>query len=370
MNLLVTGGAGFIGSNLVHYLLGNELAELGMVVDRVVTLDKLTYAGNRSSLAAVAADARHVFVHGDICDSALFAALLRDHRIDAVMHLAAESHVDRSIDNPEEFVMTNTVGTYRLLETFRRYLAATGRLADASQPLAAGGRSAFLHVSTDEVFGSLGPADPPFCEDTSYAPNSPYSASKAGSDHLARAYYHTYGLPVITTNCSNNYGPYQFPEKLLPLMIRKTLKGEPLPVYGDGTNVRDWLYVGDHCRGLASALWRGLPGRTYAIGGNCERQNIDVVRAIIATVRELAPEKVLKPAADLITYVKDRPGHDRRYAINSTRITRELGWQPRENFASGLRQTVQWYLDHEDWVRAIEDGTYAGQRLGSLAPPA
>ena len=362
MKILVTGGAGFMGSNFIKYVL-EKYPDY-----EIINLDKLTYAGNRSSLVAVEADARHVFVHGDICDSALFAALLREHRIDAVMHLAAESHVDRSIDNPDEFVMTNIVGTYRLLETFRRYLAETGRLADSAQPLAAGGRSAFLHVSTDEVFGSLGPADPPFHEDTRYAPNSPYSASKAGSDHLARAYHHTYGLPVITTNCSNNYGPYQFPEKLLPLMIRKTLKGEPLPVYGDGANVRDWLYVGDHCRGLASALWRGLPGRSYAIGGNCELQNIDVVRAIIDTVRELAPEQVLKSAADLITYVKDRPGHDRRYAINSARITRELGWQPRENFASGLRKTVQWYLDHEDWVRAIEDGTYSGQRLGSLEP--
>jgi len=370
MRILVTGGAGFIGSNLVHFLLGKEAAQLGLEIGQVVTMDKLTYAGNRSSLAAADADPRHVFVHGDICDSVLFAALLRDHRIDAVMHLAAESHVDRSIDNPDEFVMTNMVGTYRLLETFRRYLAETGRLAGCGQPLAGGGRSAFLHVSTDEVFGSLGPADPAFCEDTGYAPNSPYSASKAGSDHLARAYYHTYGLPVITTNCSNNYGPYQFPEKLLPLMIRKTLKGEALPVYGDGANVRDWLYVGDHCRGLAVALWRGLPGRTYAIGGNCELRNIDVVRAIIDTVRELAPEKAIKPASELITYVKDRPGHDRRYAINPSRIRNELGWSPCENFVSGLRKTVQWYLDHEDWIRAIEDGSYSGQRLGTLEPSA
>jgi dTDP-glucose 4,6-dehydratase len=305
-------------------------------------------------------------VQGDICDRALCAELLHDHRIDAVMHLAAESHVDRSIDNPDDFVMTNFVGTYRLLETFRRYLAGTGRLAGCGQPLAAGGGAAFLHVSTDEVFGSLGPADPAFCEDTPYAPNSPYSASKAGSDHLARAYHHTYGLPVITTNCSNNYGPYQFPEKLLPLMIRKTLKGEPLPVYGDGANVRDWLYVGDHCRGLASALWRGLPGRTYAIGGQCELKNLEVVHAIIDTVRELAPEKPIKSAADLITYVTDRPGHDRRYAIDPARIGRELGWAPRENFASGLRRTVQWYLDHEDWIHAIEDGSYCGERLGTL----
>ena len=370
MRILVTGGAGFIGSNLVHFLLGDEVADLGLEIGRVVTLDKLTYAGNRSSLAAADTDPRHAFVQGDICDSGLFAALLREHRIDAVMHLAAESHVDRSIDNPDEFVMTNMVGTYRLLETFRRYLAETGRLTDAAKPLAAGGRSAFLHVSTDEVFGSLGPADPAFREDTSYAPNSPYSASKAGSDHLARAYHHTYGLPVITTNCSNNYGPFQFPEKLLPLMIRKTLKGEPLPVYGDGANVRDWLYVGDHCRGLTIALWRGLPGRTYAIGGNCELKNIDVVRAIIETVRELAPDRAIKPAADLISFVRDRPGHDRRYAIDSSRIRSELGWLPQENFTSGLCKTVQWYLDHQDWVRAIEDGSYSGERLGSLEPPA
>ena len=356
MNLLVTGGAGFIGSNLVHYLLRDATSELGVEIGRVVTLDKLTYAGNLSSLAEAEKDPRHVFVQGDIGDGALVGSLLRQHEIDSVMHLAAESHVDRSIDNPEEFIMTNFVGTYRLLEEFRRYAMETGRLADGSLR--------FLHVSTDEVFGSLGPDDPAFCEDTPYAPNSPYSASKAGSDHLARAYHHTYGLPVVTTNCSNNYGPYQFPEKLLPLMIRKTLKGEPLPVYGDGSNVRDWLYVEDHCRGLAMALFRGVLGQTYVIGGKCEMRNIDVVHAIIETVRELAPDKVTKSAEELITYVKDRPGHDRRYAINPARIENELGWQPLETFATGLRKTVQWYLDHEDWIRHIEDGTYRGERLG------
>jgi dTDP-glucose 4,6-dehydratase len=359
MRILVTGGAGFIGSNLVHYLLGDASRELGVEIERVVTLDKLTYAGNRSSLASLESDPRHVFVQGDICDGALVGSLLREHRIDSVMHLAAESHVDRSIDNPEEFIQTNFVGTYRLIEAYRRYAVETARMTD--------GKSAFLHVSTDEVFGSLGPDDPAFCEETPYAPNSPYSASKAGSDHLARAYHHTYGLPVITTNCSNNYGPYQFPEKLLPLMIRKTLKGEALPVYGDGSNVRDWLYVEDHCRGLAMALFRGVPGRTYVIGGKREMKNIDVVHAIIETVRELAPGKVTKSADELITYVRDRPGHDRRYAIDPSRIGDELGWAPRENFNSGLRRTVQWYLDNEDWIRQIEDGSYRGERLGNLS---
>jgi dTDP-glucose 4,6-dehydratase len=356
MNLLVTGGAGFIGSNLVHFLLGNTANLPGTEINRVVTLDKLTYAGNLSSLADLEDDPRHFFVQGDIGDSPLVASLLLEHEIDGVMHLAAESHVDRSIDNPEEFVMTNFVGTYRLLETFRQYALATGRMNDS--------RLRFLHVSTDEVYGSLAPGDPAFCEETPYAPNSPYSASKAGSDHLARAYHHTYGLPVVTTNCSNNYGPYQFPEKLLPLMIRRTLNGGSLPVYGDGLNVRDWLYVNDHCRGLLLALCRGVPGQTYVIGGKCEMRNIDVVHAIIETARELAPERVTSSADDLITYVKDRPGHDRRYAINPARIERELGWRPHENFASGLRRTIQWYLDHEEWVQAIENGSYRGERLG------
>jgi dTDP-glucose 4,6-dehydratase len=358
MNLLVTGGAGFIGSNLVHYLLGPAAQDAGVEIGRVVTLDKLTYAGNRSSLAELDGDSRHVFVQGDIGDSALVDSLLREHAIDGVMHLAAESHVDRSIDNPEEFIMTNFVGTYRLLEAFRKYAVETGRMNDP--------KLRFLHVSTDEVYGSLGPDDPAFCEETPYAPNSPYSASKAGSDHLARAYHHTYGLPVVTTNCSNNYGPYQFPEKLLPLMIRKTLKGEPLPVYGDGTNIRDWLYVEDHCRGLVLALARGVPGQTYVIGGKCEMKNIDVVRAIIETARQLAPDRVTKSASELITFVKDRPGHDRRYAIDPSRIGRELGWSPHENFASGLRRTIQWYLDHDEWVAAIENGSYRGERLGTL----
>ncbi len=352
MKILVTGGAGFIGSNLVHFLLGDP----GVEVERVVTLDKLTYAGNRSSLRAADKDPRHTFVHGDIGDSALVAALLRKHGINAVMHLAAESHVDRSIDSPEEFIQTNFVGTYRLLEEVRRFWM---------DPQFAIHDPKFLHVSTDEVFGSLGPDDPAFCEDAPYRPNNPYSASKAGSDHLVRAYHHTYGLPVVTTQCSNNYGPYQFPEKLLPLMIRKVLKGETLPVYGDGLHVRDWLYVEDHCRGLVMALAKGVPGETYVIGGKCEMCNLDVVHAIIETLRELAPEKVTKSAGELITFVKDRPGHDRRYALDPARIERELCWVPRENFSSGLRRTVQWYLDHEDWIRNIEDGGYRGERLGS-----
>jgi dTDP-glucose 4,6-dehydratase len=367
MKLLVTGGAGFIGSNLVHYLLGSAQAEYKVNIEKVVTLDKLTYAGNRSSLEDLDSDPRHVFVEGDIGDSTLVASLLRKHKIDAVMHLAAESHVDRSIDDPEEFIMTNFVGTFRLLESFRDYLNEARR-TEGKQPksLFTGARNAFLHVSTDEVFGSLGLDDPAFNEATPYSPNSPYSASKAGSDHLVRAYHHTYGMPVITTNCSNNYGPYQFPEKLLPLMIQKTLRGESLPIYGDGGNVRDWLYVEDHCRGLVAALLRGTFGETYVIGGKCEMKNIDVVKTLIETVRELAPKRATKTADELISFVKDRPGHDRRYAIDPTRIETELGWAPRENFASGLRRTVQWYLDHEEWIRTIQDGSYRGERLGTL----
>ncbi len=357
MNLLVTGGAGFVGANLVRHLLGNGAAESGVQITKVVTLDKLTYAGSRSNLAGLDSDPRHIFVHGDICDSALVGRLLREHAIDSVMHLAAESHVDRSIDQPEDFIMTNVVGTYRLLESFRRYAMDVGRLDDDSLR--------FLNVSTDEVFGSLGEDDSAFCENTPYSPRSPYSASKASSDHLASAYHHTYGLAVITTNCSNNYGPYQFPEKLLPLMIRKTLQNEALPLYGDGGNIRDWLYVEDHCRALTTTLIHGTPGATYAIGGNCEMRNIDVVHAIIDTLCELAPERVSRSAEKLITFVEDRPGHDRRYAINSERIRRELGWQPRETFATGLRRTVQWYLEHEEWMRRIELETYRGERLGT-----
>ncbi len=369
MKILVTGGAGFIGSNLVHHLLGVSGAPAGMRVEKVVTLDKLTYAGNRENLSMLADNPRHVLAVGDICDGDFVAGLLAEHDIDVVMHLAAESHVDRSIDGPEEFIMTNVVGTFRMLEAFKMHVAASGR-ADAGgygKSLSDGGNCLFVHVSTDEVYGSLGPDDPAFCETTPYAPNSPYSASKAGSDHLARAYHHTYGMPVVTTNCSNNYGPYQFPEKLLPLMIRKTLRGEPLPVYGDGTNVRDWLFVGDHCRGISAAATSGVPGETYVIGGKCEMRNIDVIRALIDTVRKLAPEAGVKAADELITFVKDRPGHDRRYAINPARISEELGWEPLESFESGLERTVRWYLDNQAWVEAIEDGTYRGQRLGTGA---
>ncbi len=369
MNILVTGGAGFIGSNLVHYLLGDVSEELGMTVDNIVTLDKLTYAGNRSNLEIVESDSRHKLVVGDICDGPLIAKLLERHDIDVVMHLAAESHVDRSIDGPEEFIVTNVMGTFQLLDAFRKHVRKSGR-ADAAgygRTMAQGGSCMFLHVSTDEVFGSLSMTDPAFRETTPYAPNSPYSASKAGSDHLARAYFHTYGVPVVTTNCSNNYGPYQFPEKLLPLMIRKTLRGESLPVYGDGSNIRDWLYVGDHARGLTMAMHAGVAGETYVIGGRCEMKNLDVVYALVETVRELAPDRNIKSADELIRYVKDRPGHDRRYAIDPSRISRELGWEPKETFASGLRRTVQWYLDHENWIESIEDGSYRGERLGNFA---
>lgn len=352
--ILVTGGAGFIGANLVHYLLGRAAHDLGVGISRVVNVDKLTYAGNRSSVAALDSDPRHVFVQADIQDGGLMARLLREHDIDTVMHLAAESHVDRSIDSPEPFIMTNMVGTFQLLEAARhhhRERLATGR--DGFR---------FLHVSTDEVFGSLAAEDPAFSEATPYAPNSPYSASKAGSDHLARAYFHTFSLPVVTTNCSNNYGPFQFPEKLMPLMIQKVIRGEKLPVYGDGSNVRDWLFVEDHARGLTLAALKGRPGETYNIGGKCEMKNLDVVHALIAAVNAERPE-LKRDAADLITFVKDRPGHDRRYAIDCRKIGRELGWEPQETFDTGMRKTVRWYLDHPEWIAEIER-KYQLQRLG------
>jgi dTDP-glucose 4,6-dehydratase len=352
MNILVTGGAGFIGSNLVHYLLGPAAGETGQSIGRVVNLDKLTYAGNPENLAPVAADPRHVFVQGDILDSGLIRRLLAEHQIDAVMHLAAESHVDRSIDAPEDFIQTNFVGTFRLLEAAREHAR--------NHP---GFR--FLHVSTDEVFGTLRPEDPAFSETTPYAPNSAYSASKAGSDFLARAYHHTYGMDVVTTNCSNNYGPYQFPEKLVPLMIRKIGRGESLPVYGDGQQVRDWLYVEDHCRGLLLALLKGKPGETYCLGGRSEKPNLEVVHTLISLVTAKLPPEKRKPAEDLITFVKDRPGHDRRYAIDCSKSERELGWRPRENFATGMARTVDWYFEHEPWVARIEAGTYRQERLGT-----
>ena len=369
MRILITGGAGFIGSNLVTYLLADAKGDLGIDVEFVLNLDKLTYAGNRSSIGIWDSDSRYLFVCGDIGDSELVGSLLRFYKIDAIVHLAAESHVDRSIDSPEQFIMTNLVGTYRLLEAFRGYLGENGNLLvpDVIGSHENNSRSVFLHVSTDEVFGSLGERDPRFCEETAYAPNSPYSASKAGSDHLARAYHHTYGVPVVTTNCSNNYGPFQFPEKLMPLMIRKILKGESLPIYGDGSNIRDWIYVKDHCRALCMALLHGKFGESYLIGGNCERSNLDVIESIIEAVRSLATSCVIKSSEELITFVKDRPGHDLRYAVNSSRIENELGWIPMENFSSGIYKTVQWYLEHETWVQAIEDGSYRGERLGTLS---
>ncbi|MGH8687202.1 MAG: dTDP-glucose 4,6-dehydratase [Burkholderiales bacterium] len=327
--LLVTGGAGFIGSNFV-------LTTVAATGEAVVTLDKLTYAGNLANLDELRGDMRHAFTKGDVCDRALVRGLLQRHRPRAVLHFAAESHVDRSIEGPAPFVQTNVVGTFNLLEEARAYWAS----------LPAGEREAFrfLHVSTDEVYGSLGPDDPAFSETTPYAPNSPYSASKAASDHLVRAYWHTYGLPTLTTNCSNNYGPRQFPEKLIPLMIHQALAGKPLPVYGDGQNVRDWLYVLDHCEAIRQVLARGRPGEVYNIGGAAPMRNIDLVRSLCALLDDAQP-RTGGSYSDLISFVKDRPGHDRRYAIDARKIERELGWRPAETFASGLKQTVRWYLE-------------------------
>ena len=326
--LLVTGGAGFIGANYVV----STVRETG---EPLVNLDKLTYAGNLRNLDALRGDEHHHFVQGDICDRELVRNLLATHRPRAVVHFAAESHVDRSIEGPAEFVQTNVFGTWALLEEARAYWEAAGR----------DGAFRFLHVSTDEVYGSLGPDDPAFTEETPYAPNSPYAASKAASDHMVRAYHHTYGLPVVTTNCSNNYGPRQFPEKLIPLMIRNALAGKALPVYGDGRNVRDWLYVGDHCEAIRVVLARGRIGETYNIGGETERANIDLVRMICALLDRLRP-RAKGSYSELITFVKDRPGHDRRYAMNIDKIRRELGWRPRESFESGLEKTVRWYIDN------------------------
>jgi dTDP-glucose 4,6-dehydratase len=340
--LLVTGGAGFIGANFV-------LSTIGVTGEPVVNLDKLTYAGNPRNLETLRGDARHALVQGDICDRALVRSLFERHRPRAVVHFAAESHVDRSIHAPGEFVQTNVVGTFSLLEEARAYWSA----------LPEGERHAFrfLHVSTDEVYGSLGPGDPAFNESTPYAPNSPYSASKAGSDHLVRAYHHTYGLPTLTTNCSNNYGPLQFPEKLLPLMIHNALSGKALPVYGDGQNVRDWLYVLDHCAAIRAVLAGGRVGETYNIGGDCEMKNLEVVRLLCALLDEARPRAAGR-YADLITFVADRPGHDRRYAMDISRMRRELGWQPAESFASGLGKTVRWYLEHQAWVHEVTSGAY------------
>jgi dTDP-glucose 4,6-dehydratase len=338
--ILVTGGAGFIGANFVLDWFAHEREPL-------VNLDKLTYAGNLRSLASLAGDARHVFVRGDIGDAAIVRALLERYQPRAIVNFAAETHVDRSIRGPAAFIETNIAGTFTLLESTREWWSA---LDDAA-------RSAFrfLHVSTDEVYGSLAPKDPAFSETTPFAPNSPYAASKASSDHLIRAYHHTYGLPTLTTNCSNNYGPLQFPEKLIPLMIVNAIAGKPLPVYGDGRNVRDWLYVGDHCSAIRTVLARGQPGETYNIGGNAEMANIDVVRTLCRLV------EARKPGLDcerLITFVADRPGHDRRYAIDASKIRRELGWSPSETFESGMRRTVDWYLDNAAWLSSVQNAEY------------
>jgi dTDP-glucose 4,6-dehydratase len=341
--ILVTGGAGFIGSNFV-------LQWIESTGTAVINLDLLTYAGNPDNLAPLKNDSRHQLMRGDICDAELVAALLQEHRPRAVVHFAAESHVDRSIASPSAFIRTNVQGTFTLLEQARAYWS---ELDEA-------GRRAFrfLHVSTDEVYGSLGPQDQAFSETSAYAPNSPYAASKAASDHLVRAYYHTYGLPVITTNCSNNYGPFQFPEKLIPLMILNALEGKPLPVYGDGGNVRDWLFVEDHCSAIRAVLEGGSIGETYNIGGNSERKNIKVVQDICDVVDELRPDGALGPRRRLVTFVTDRPGHDRRYAINTSKINRELGWRPAETFEGGLRKTVAWYLENASWVDGVRTGAY------------
>ncbi|MBU0750976.1 MAG: dTDP-glucose 4,6-dehydratase [Gammaproteobacteria bacterium] len=352
--ILVTGGAGFIGANFVI----DWLAATG---DPVVNLDKLTYAGNLENLATMKGDPRHIFVRGDIGDSALVDRLLAEHQPRAIINFAAESHVDRSIHGPGDFIQTNVVGTYHLLESVRGYWSALPEAEKAA--------FRFLHVSTDEVYGSLAADDPPFAETKAFEPNSPYSASKAASDHLVRAWHHTYGLPVLTTNCSNNYGPYQFPEKLIPLVIANALAGKPLPIYGDGMNVRDWLYVSDHCAAIRRVLEAGRPGETYNIGGWNEMPNLDIVHTICALLDELRPDAA-GPHARLITYVKDRPGHDRRYAIDARRIERELGWRPAETFETGIRKTVAWYLDNQAWVGHVTSGAYrdwVGRNYGDRA---
>jgi len=338
--LLVTGGAGFIGSNFVL-----EAVRRG---HKVVNLDALTYAGNMDNLASIKDNPAHVFVHGSILDGALVANLLANHQPDAIVHFAAESHVDRSIHGPAAFVETNINGTFTLLEAVLKHWR--------SLPEAGQGAFRFLHVSTDEVYGSLGPEEAAFHEETPYRPNSPYSASKAASDHLVRAYFHTYHLPVLTTNCSNNYGPYQFPEKLIPLMIHNAVNGKPLPVYGDGQNVRDWLYVTDHCDAILTVLEKGRLGETYNVGGLNEQKNLDVVNVLCTILDELHPEGALHNR--LITYVKDRPGHDKRYAIDCTKLQNELGWAPKESFETGIRKTVRWYLDNHNWVEKIVSGEY------------
>ena len=347
-NLLVTGGAGFIGSNFIRMALGNTSQP-------VINLDKLTYAGNLDSLRDIESDSRYTFVHGDICDQVMVDSLFAQYQFDTVVHFAAESHVDRSIDGPAEFIQTNIYGTFALLEAARKYYCNLDEAKKAAFRL--------LHISTDEVYVTLGDKGY-FTEDTPYAPNSPYSASKASSDHLVRSYHHTYGLPVLMTNCSNNYGPYQFPEKLIPLMILNALEGKPLPVYGTGMNIRDWLYVEDHCRAILTVLEKGIPGERYNIGGHNEKTNLSIVHTlcdILDAKRSRADDQSYR---DQITYVKDRPGHDMRYAIDASKIQRELGWVPVETFETGIVKTVDWYLNNRDWCRRVTDGNYRRERLG------
>jgi dTDP-glucose 4,6-dehydratase len=341
--ILVTGGAGFIGSNFIL----NWIRETR---SSVINLDLLTYAGNPANLTSLQGDIRYLLAVGDICNAERVTSLLDEHKPRAIVHFAAESHVDRSIASPEPFIRTNVLGTFVLLEQALLYWS---KLGDEDKSA-----FRFLHVSTDEVYGSLGVNDPPFSEITAYAPNSPYAASKAASDHLARAYHHTWGLPVLTTNCSNNYGPFQFPEKLIPLMILNALEGKPLPVYGDGGNVRDWLFVEDHCAAIRTVLEKGLAGETYNIGGRSERKNLDVVNTICDLVDEISPNADLGSRRNLLTFVTDRPGHDRRYAIDASKIERELGWRPAEGFESGLRKTVLWYLENLEWIESVRTGAY------------
>ena len=355
MNILVTGGCGFIGSNFIRRLLsGGRTGN-----SRIVNLDKLTYAGNPANLADVAGDSRYAFVHGEIGDEALVGRLLSEHGIGAVVNFAAESHVDRSIDSPEPFVQTNVLGTLRLLNAARRHWA--GKRGAAREAFR------FLHVSTDEVYGTLSPGGPAFTEETAFAPNSPYAASKAASDHLVRSYHHTYGLPVVTTNCSNNYGPFQFPEKLFPLVILNALEGRPLPVYGDGQQVRDWLYVEDHCRAIELVLERGRPGETYNVGGLNQLPNLETVKLICSLLDARVPQADGRPHAELIEFVADRPGHDRRYAIDCSKLQRDLGWRPLESFETGLAKTVDWYVANRAWCAEITAKRYARERLGRTA---
>lgn len=353
MNILVTGGCGFIGSNFVR----QRLTEAGSPLTKLVNLDKLTYAGNPANLEDLAKDPRYVFAQGDIGDDALIAKLLREHAIDAVVNFAAESHVDRSIDSPEPFIQANVVGTLRLLNASRLYWK------DLPEPKKSAFR--FLHVSTDEVYGTLSPTDPAFTEETPFAPNSPYAASKAASDHLVRAYQHTYGFPTLTTNCSNNYGPYHFPEKLIPLVILNALEGKPLPVYGDGMQIRDWLYVEDHAAAIWLVLNKGRVGETYNVGGLNEKPNIEIVKTICTLLNTLSPRADGQSYDKQITYVADRPGHDRRYAINCSKLQKELGWSPKESFATGIEKTVKWYLANRAWADAITQKKYARERLGT-----